>query len=341
MVIKTSSRAQIDRLLIDLASDRDVVRETAVTRLTVLGARAVERLEALAAALEAAAGTRAAALRTLEAIGDPRSLDVILRALGDADATVAAAAAGAARAFLRGPRGATVVDRLTSIAVDPELAEATRLSAIRTLSNLGAPTVEPLYRVLAGDANAAIAAIAVRHGRAVQDTDGTGWLAGAIEGELPEDPQSVRQAVAAEGPDLPLPLLHTLVERVRKREQAASGARGREWMTVRGAVHAALASRGSRVALYDLRETIAASREPLPVDFLVALRDIGDPSCLEEVAAAHAHSSDEWWRRQLAEAFHAIVTREHLTARHAAMKRTLKRFPEMWNSEFGIRNSSS
>ena len=41
-----------------------------------------------------------------------------------------------------------------------------------------------------------------------------------------------------------------------KRRRTTVEARRREWMTVRAAVHLALAERGSTVALYDLRETI-------------------------------------------------------------------------------------
>ncbi|HTK76446.1 MAG TPA: hypothetical protein VL371_14370, partial [Gemmataceae bacterium] len=43
MVIKSSSSRQIDTLMADLMSERQVVREGAVARLTVIGGRAVER----------------------------------------------------------------------------------------------------------------------------------------------------------------------------------------------------------------------------------------------------------------------------------------------------------
>ena len=102
-----------------------------------------------------------------------------------------------------------------------------------------------------------------------------------------------------------------------------------QWRTTRAAAHVALANRGSRLALYDLRESLGAAKAPLPVEFLTALSLIGDASCVEAVANAHAKAKDAWWRRHLAQAFREIVARERLTKRHAALKRAEKRFPGM------------
>ena len=69
-------------------------------------------------------------------------------------------------------------------------------------------------------------------------------------------------------------------------------------MALRGAAHKALADRGSRLALYDLKESFESAREALPVDFLGAAAAIGDAACLESVAAAYARAMDsgrrEW-----------------------------------------------
>ena len=83
------------------------------------------------------------------------------------------------------------------------------------------------------------------------------------------------------------------------------------------------------MALYDLRESLEAARGPLPVEFLAAISLIGDASCVEAIAGAHAKAKDAWWRRHLAQAFREIVARERLTKRHAALKRAEKRFPGM------------
>jgi hypothetical protein len=97
---------------------------------------------------------------------------------------------------------------------------------------------------------------------------------------------------------------------------------------VRGALHQALALRGSRIALYDLRESVAKASEPLPPSFLAALHAVGDESCLEPIAAAYDASHDARWQTQLREAFQAIVRREHLTRRSAAMKRLAAKRPD-------------
>jgi hypothetical protein len=109
------------------------------------------------------------------------------------------------------------------------------------------------------------------------------------------------------------------------------------WRAARGALHQALALRGSRVAVYDLRETLeeyAAARgaapAALPVTFLAALHVLGDDSCLEPLAGAwvRADPQDERWRQQLASAFTAIVKRQKLSRRHAVIKRITSRWPE-------------
>jgi HEAT repeat protein len=103
-------------------------------------------------------------------------------------------------------------------------------------------------------------------------------------------------------------------------------------MGARAAAHVALATRGSRLAVYDLREALEAAREPLPVEFLAALTLAGDASCLEPIAAAYARAAgdhaDAWWPRHLADAFQSIVSREGLTRRHAVVKKIEKRWPD-------------
>jgi len=106
-------------------------------------------------------------------------------------------------------------------------------------------------------------------------------------------------------------------------------------MGARAAAHVALADRGSRVALYDLRETIESAREPIPVEFFAAVTAIGDATCLEPMAVAYRRAKDDWSRRHLADAFRAIVSREKMTRRHATAKKIEKRFPGMWEQLLG------
>ena len=92
---------------------------------------------------------------------------------------------------------------------------------------------------------------------------------------------------------------------------------------LRGSLHQVLALRGSRLALYDLRESLEGAPARLPASFLAALHVLGDESCLEPLAAAWAAAAMDntadgvRWRQQLAAAFKAITQREKITKRHA------------------------
>jgi hypothetical protein len=141
--------------------------------------------------------------------------------------------------------------------------------------------------------------------------------------------------VARSANDVPLATLHQVIERIRIHEGSESGDRRVEWMGARAAAHLALAQRGSRVALYDLRETIESARDRLPVEFFAAVTAIGDASCLEPIASAYARASDDWSRRHLADAFRAIVDREKMTKRHATAKKIEKRWPGVWKAIVG------
>lgn len=340
MPIKASSFRQINALVADLGSDRAATREAAVARLTLLGARAVDRLLQLLDS-DASPHARAVALRTLEAIADPRALDRVLDAIDARDAAVAAAAVSAARIFLRGPRGAAVVDRLTAAALDASRDETVRVAALQALSDLEHSTIAPLLEALQRDPSAAIQAATTR----TTPVDPSEIASRAAERGLPEDPEELGDALARAGGTIPLPELLRIIERVREREGSEVGTRRAEWMMVRGRAHVALANRGSRVALYDLRESIETASSPLPVDFLAALSKVGDASCLEAVAAAYSRATrsacgdHDWWRDHLADAFRTIVKREGITRRHAAVKKVEKRWKgaidELWTGRAG------
>ena len=106
-------------------------------------------------------------------------------------------------------------------------------------------------------------------------------------------------------------------------KQDQSPRRRQEWLTARAAAHAVLARRGSRVALYDLREAFDASAGPLPLDFLAAVTMVGDASCLEPMARAWAASPVEeaWWRDRLADGAADIMHRTRLSGRSNVVKR--------------------
>jgi hypothetical protein len=330
--IRASSSKQIESLVADLSAPGATAREAAVARLIVIGARAVERLLALTAS-DASVTARVAAWRTLEAIGDVRALEPALSLLADpgVDPAAGAAAIAVARVFLRGKQGAAALDHLAAVALDRARTEPLRLAALRALRSLDAATIAPVLASLAGDPNAAVRAEASAKGAGAgthATDDPLATVIRAAEDRLPDDAVSLRRALGHTGDSVALPLLLRIVERVREKEGAEPAARRAEWTMTRAAAHVALATRGSRLALYDLRESLDAASAPLPVEFLAALSLVGDASCLESIAAAHAKARDAWWRDHLAEAFRSIVARERLTKRDAALKRVEKRWPQ-------------
>ncbi len=181
---------------------------------------------------------------------------------------------------------------------------------------------------LKDDPAPAVRAALKRQGAVTEDP--VADLEEASDGWLPRDPHTLLQLVARAANEAPLSTLHRLVERVRSKEGEGKKSRRKDWLAVRGALHVALARRNSRVALYDLRESVERAEEPLPADFLEALSLVGDASSLEPLAAAYVHSAAmpdaETWRRKIAETFQTIVSREGITARHGALKRVKSRF---------------
>jgi hypothetical protein len=337
--IKASSAQHVESLIHALGSDQPDQRDGATARLIVIGARALDRVLGVVES-GAAPVARIAALRVLEATGDPRAVDHVLAALNSGEGGVARAAAVASRSFLRGARGAAVVDRLTAIALDDGREESLRVAALEVLRELEPTTIAPLVQRLAGSPRAILAAI--EGPAAITAADRI--IRAADEG-LGDDPIDLAEAVTGAGGLVGVPVLLRLIERVREREPGERLATRAAWVVVRGRAHVELARRGSRIALYDLRETLERATAPLPVDFLAALSMAGDGSCLEALAGAYDRASSEeedtWWRDHLADAFQAIVAREGMTRRHSVSKRIEKRLKraadELWAGRSGER----
>lgn len=319
-VIRVSASKQIDALIADLAGDDEVRRDAAIARLTVIGARAVDRLLDVVKST-APAASRAAALRTLEGIGDERALPAALVAVSDGDEAVALAAVRVARLFIQQARGAEVVDALTRVALDHRRPDAVRATAVRALRHLKAKTIAPLLKTLKDDASAMVRE-AVQGSKGSRGSSGSKGSLGSLGSRGSEGPLDW---LVREGAKAPLTSVLELIERVRERERHGAAHERSTWTAVRFAAHHVLARRGSRIALYDLKETLEKSTTPLPADAVAALTLIADASCLEPIASAYSQSSDKRWRDQLLELFHAIVKREKLTPRHAVMRRVEKR----------------
>jgi hypothetical protein len=334
MPIRPPAGAAIRPLIDALGGDDEVKRESAVARLAVIGPRAVEHLlhEYPTAPLRLQSGI----LRAFEAMADPKALPVARAAASTEGPELAVAAVGVLRALLTSPVPAVAgdaLDAVVTLALDLTRPAAARVTALDALRVLPADVREAVRKNLADDSDPEVRARAAlapsRAGAAASLIDDAAWM-DAVEGRLPASPEALKQAVTLRRGKARLTELQHLVDHVRAREQRESDAgRREEWRAVRGTVHLALAARNSRLALYDLRDSLL-DPDRLPVAFLAALEEIGDATCLETLAAAYEASSrsgDAWWREHLATAFRAIVHREGLTRRHAAVKRAMARWP--------------
>lgn len=329
MVIKASAGTEIRPLIAALASQDEVSREAAIARLAVIGARAVDRLTA-AYKSTGEREVRIAILRALEAISDPRAVPIARAALAEGG-DLAVTAAGVLRGFLESPQAATsaeALDALVAAALDTTAERRVRVAAFDALQEMPAGVRERVAEALRDDPDALVRSRAADAPKAAAEA-AEAWD-DALEGRLPDQPGVLREALQARAPGAALTALQKLIDVVRAREGSIKPAgRRAEWQAVRGALHQALALRGSRLALYDLRETLEGTRRPLPPSFLAAVHAVGDASCLEPIAAAHARTggADPRWAHQLVEAFRAVARRERITRRHAALKRIAAKWP--------------
>jgi hypothetical protein len=242
-------------------------------------------------------------------VDDARADGSALAALDDPDADVAAAALAVLRGRLTAGDGVRALDAVTRLALDTARSARIRQAAVDALAELPRDLIGPVL-----DAARAT-------------------LAGGVPPPEMRDPIELQQWITAHGPAAPLSTLHDLIAGARARAGGDGGQRP-HWMAARGAAHAVLARRGSRVALYDLREAFdetngPADPAPLPLDFLSAAGSIGDASCLEPMARAWAAAPEEaWWRDHLAEAARAIVRRERIGGRSAVLRRLRTSWPE-------------
>jgi len=292
-------------------------REAAIARLIIAGRRAVARL------VDVCRNTtdrelQMAILRILEATGDERALaaaETAIAARGD----VAVAGIAVLRELLGHPEGGADVkalDMLLAIARDPSADRRVRAAAVSALDSAPAD----VRQAIGGLASASPLP-------AAESLDDALWE-DALNGRLPDDPARLREAFPVHAPAAPLADLRRLIEALAAREQGEPRrAVAQQWLAVRGALHQALALRGSRIALYDLRETFDRAAAQLPSAFLGAVQTIGDDSCLEPLAAAFVRAKDARWQHQLAQAFHEIVKRERITKRHSALRRALVKAP--------------
>jgi HEAT repeat protein len=291
---------EVARLVEQLGDAQAIRRDAAVARLRVIGARAVP---ALARVVESSAPPlqRAAALAALEGTDDPRALKSAQRAVATAETSVAIAAVAVLRSWLNHERGTDALEALTVVTLDRARDGAVRLAALDALSDLPPHLVAP-----------------IRATSALETSD-----------TPPDDPTRALAWLASRGANASLSGIHEALSAARDAERlAATDARRDDWRRVRGAAHLVLARRGSRLALYDLRDTLGSATRPVPLDFLAALSAVGDDTCLEPLARAWSLASTEpWWQARLAETAADIVGRCGISGRHAAIRRLREKWP--------------
>ena len=329
MSIRPSAASETRALVEALAAADLVKRESAIARLAVIGGRAVDRLAAVYADPATGRDTRVAILRVLESVGDARGIPIARRGLQEGG-DVAVAAAASLRTLLDSTSAdvsASALDALVSTALDRGGERRVRQAAFEALQDMPKDVQERVAAALVDDPDAAVK---TRAASSPGEGSGDATWQDALEGHLPDDPAAFRDAAQTRAPSAALSTLQKLVDATRKREtDAGDASRAQKWRDVRGALHQSLALRGSKVAVYDLRETLTAADAPLPATYVAALQVIGDESCLEPIAAAFSRAAtDERWRHQLAAAFQAIVTREKIARNSSAVKRIAARWPD-------------
>src|SRR5687768_8541310 len=277
MSIKPSAASEIRTLIESLGAVDDVKREGAIARLAVIGSRAVDRLAGVFAEADTSRVTRAGILRVLEAAGDARVIPLARRALQDGG-EVAVAATGALRPLLASSSAdvaAESLDILMTVLLDGKVERRVRAAASDALQDV--PEVRDRIGDILGNPP---------DGRAVDAV----WR-DATEGRLPDPARMLREAAPLPAASAPLGTVQKLVDAVRSREMTTGEAAAADWRAARGALHQALALRGSPIAVYDLRETIESATDALPSTFLTALHLVGDESCLAAIASAHKRSA--------------------------------------------------
>jgi len=340
------SKALLDELL---ASHDPVAVESAIARLAIIGRPALRQVLQRVGGADAAHQPRL--LRVLERIGDPSALPSIRPLLAADVPDVAVAAVDAMSALLDARDAATAtaaLDAITATLLDTSRDDAVRLRAFEAISNApdrsatyDVDVIEPLRAQLRRDASTALreavgSDIAAAAGPAdALERPADAGLEAVAAGHLPADPADLREGLATHGATTPLTVLRRLIERVRAHEATIRGEEAEVWRVLRATAHLALAARGSRLAVYDLRETLDALGDQTPVGMLSALQQVGDAPVLDVVADAWQRSVDPWFRGQLVTIFRAVVAREKITRRHAAMKKLAARLPEAFAALWG------
>ncbi len=344
MPIVPSRSARTQELLGRLASPSAAERDSAVAGLTLLGARALLPRGAFLPTATPAA--RLAAVEVLERLEDRAALPILLQLARDPDERVglraleaageradsrsiavlaallsgpgpAARRQGAARALAR-LEGQGLVGGLEPLAKrlldereDPQLRCLILEGLLTRKPPLASRTLRPLLDRLASSSEPELAARArSTDGEAVEER-----LAAALASAGLSDEAAARTtaALARRGAVAIPPLVKALDRLGPPRRQAGEGP-----LRARGRIHEALAALDTRVAVFDLRESIAVHPRAAMASLLRAAARVGDASV--GPALARAAAEDAGLVDACAAALAAIAARERLRRTSPALK---------------------
>jgi HEAT repeat protein len=274
------------------------------------------------------------AARALEAAGtrpDRRAVEPLAAVLGGRGAASRRRAAARALARLQAEGLVEALDPLAAHLLDEREEAGLRVAILEALLSqeppLAPPTLRPLLKRLASSSEAELSARAAAaasrrqgpSGRSTGDSRRQGiderLVAELVKpGLSAETAAQVTAALARRGPPA-IPALQDALERLGplRRGRTDPGP-----LRARAAIHEALAALDSRVALYDLREALAARPRPVLPALLRAAGRIGDASVVPALAGLVAQ--DPALRDGCAEALAAIVAREKLRKTSAALR---------------------
>ena len=346
MPIVPSRSGRIQELLSRLASGGPAERDSAVAGLTLLGTRVIEPLRAVLP--NANREARLCAVEVLDRIEDHAALTPLLDLSGDEDEAVARRAMEA----LGGRPDPRAARALAGVLAGPGPASRRRCAALALVRLQAAGLVEALdplaarllderedaagLRVAILDALRPGAAAGAGHAAAAAETAGR-VRRPATRRSRPLDHGGSRPPGAARGRArrtravrrgrrrttavLALrgaPAIPALQQALERLSPPGRGGGDTPSLRARAAIHEALAALDSRVALYDLRETLATRPRAVMPALLRATGRIGDAWLVPLLA--RAVTEERALLEPCAEALAAIVARERLRKTSAACR---------------------
>lgn len=327
MPIVASRSGDIQSLIAQLGDPRGARRDSAVARLTLLGARALPPL--LASLPAAAAVARLGTLNVLASLHDSKALPAVLPLLDDPDERVACLAAEVA-ASLPDPRAIGPLSRaLASSRPSLRRAAASALVALHAAGVVEAlaPLLERLLdereeAILRGLALDAVFLLRPRQRKPILERLGEpanpelARRIARLRHPLPAEPEAENADMTApEGPAAIL-RLRRLIDELG--ERVAAGEPAGRIAEAKARAHLALAALGSRIAVHDLREMLEARPCLAAAKLLEAAKLLADPTLLPCVVGLAAESPAHF--DACTAVFATVVTRGKLRRNSRALK---------------------